>query len=109
MEAAMSKSGYNTAIVLAWIEEVGIRGTEVEHKFHPTRKWRFDFAWPDRKLYLEVDGGIWTNGRHVRGAALKSEWEKRNTATVMGWRGLWCEPCDLCTMDMAKVIIASLL
>ena len=29
-----------------------------ELRFHKTRKWRFDYAWPDRKLFLEVDGGV---------------------------------------------------
>lgn len=28
-----------------------------EHRFHPTRRWRFDFAWPDEKVALEVEGG----------------------------------------------------
>lgn len=39
-----------------------------EYRFHETRKWRFDHAWPDRKLALEIDGGVWQNGggRHNR-------------------------------------------
>lgn len=34
---------------------------ELEHKFHPTRKWRFDGAWPDQKIAFEVEGGTWGN------------------------------------------------
>lgn len=56
-----------------------------EHKFHPTRRWRFDLAWVHCKLAVEVNGGIYVNGRHNRGAALESEYEKLNAATELGW------------------------
>jgi hypothetical protein len=59
-----------------------------EHRFHGTRKWRFDFAWPDQKVALEVEGGVFSGGRHVRGAGFKADCEKYNTALRMGWRVL---------------------
>jgi len=57
-----------------------------EHKFHPTRKWRFDFAWPARMIAVEVDGGTWAGGRHTRGAGFEKDCEKLNAATLLGWR-----------------------
>jgi very-short-patch-repair endonuclease len=57
-----------------------------EHVFHDTRKWRFDFAWPLRKVALEVDGGVFTGGRHTRGAGFTEDCVKRNTAVIQGWR-----------------------
>lgn len=57
-----------------------------ELKFHPERKWRFDFAWPDKKVALEVEGGIWNGGRHTRGAAFIADCDKYNAATLAGWR-----------------------
>ncbi len=56
-----------------------------EHKFHPTRRWRFDFAIPDRKVAIEIEGGIYTQGRHTRGSGFSKDCEKYNVATVMGW------------------------
>ena len=57
-----------------------------EHRFHPERKWRFDFAWPDRMIALEVDGGVWAGGRHTRGAGWVKDAEKLNHAAALGWR-----------------------
>jgi hypothetical protein len=59
-----------------------------EHRFCDHRGWRFDFAWPDRMLALEVEGGIWSGGRHTRGAGFEADCEKYNTATISGWRVL---------------------
>ena len=59
---------------------------------YETRKWRFDFAWPADQLALEVEGGIWTGGRHTRGAGFLRDCEKYNTAAVMGWSVLRVTP-----------------
>lgn len=59
-----------------------------EMRFHPIRGWRFDFAWPEQKLALEVDGGTWSGGRHTRGAGFERDCEKLNTAAIDGWRVL---------------------
>ena len=57
-----------------------------EHQFTPPRRWRFDFAWPHSLVAVEVEGGIWTNGRHTRGAGFLADCEKYNEATLLGWR-----------------------
>jgi len=59
-----------------------------EYKFHPTRKWRFDLAYPDQKIAIEAEGGTWVQGRHSRGVGFQADCEKYNTATLMGWRVL---------------------
>lgn len=57
-----------------------------EHEFHPTRKWRFDFAWPERKLAIEVEGGTkYGKSRHSKGDGFNNDAEKYNTAAAMGW------------------------
>lgn len=59
-----------------------------EHRFDPVRRWRMDLAWPARRLFVEVDGGIWVGGRHNRGKGYEADCEKLNAAAVAGWRCL---------------------
>lgn len=57
-----------------------------EFRFHPDRRWRFDFAWPRAMLAVEIDGGQWQarGGRHAR----DTDREKCNEAAARGWRVL---------------------
>ena len=56
-----------------------------EQRFHPTRRWRFDFAWPEYRVACEVEGGTWSGGRHTRGLGFQRDCTKYNEAAVMGW------------------------
>lgn len=79
-----------------------------EYRFHPVRQWRFDYALPMQKVALEVEGGVWTQGRHTRPQGFLGDIEKYNTATVMGWRVVRCVPDDLMTgktIDMLHALI----
>lgn len=79
-----------------------------EFQFHETRKWRFDFAWPEEKLALEIEGGVWTRGRHTRGQGFINDLEKYNTATMMGWRILRITPDQLLKLTTIEYITKSL-
>lgn len=59
---------------------------EREFKFHPKRKWRADFHLVEKMILVEVEGGIWSGGRHTRGKGYLGDMEKYNAATVMGYR-----------------------
>ena len=79
-----------------------------EFKFHPVRKWRFDYAVPEHKIALEVEGGVWTGGRHTAPKGFLGDIEKYNTATLMGWRVFRTTPDDLYkkkTLDLMKSAI----
>jgi hypothetical protein len=95
---------YNTRIVLAYWKEMGLPHPVSEYEFSPPRKWRFDFAWPDFDVALEVDGGIWLSGRHTRGAGYVKDMEKFNEAACLGWRILKCQPGDVCTLATVDLI-----
>lgn len=56
-----------------------------QHRFHATRRWRFDFAWPSLKLAVEIQGGTWIRGRHARGSGIQQDAEKLNAAQRAGW------------------------
>lgn len=59
---------------------------EREYAFAPPRRWRFDFAWPARLIAAEVEGGTWSEGRHVTGAGFERDCLKYNAAAAAGWR-----------------------
>lgn len=60
----------------------------LEFRFHPDRKWRFDFCIPDRMCAIEIDGGTFMSIRtgHSSGAGLRAWREKNNAAMTLGWR-----------------------
>jgi hypothetical protein len=65
-----------------------------EYHFHPRRRWRFDWAFPDQRVALEVQGGAFllTGGRHTRGAGYRRDLEKFSEAAILGWRVLFVLP-----------------
>lgn len=87
----MTKS--NLEEVLAFhMQVVGLPDPVREFKFHPKRQWRADFAWPEYKVIVEVQGGIWmkpTSRGHGKGHAhpkrIRQDCEKSNEAQIMGW------------------------
>jgi len=111
-----SQNGYNKAVVLAYFKEMGIPKPEFEYRFNPDRKWAFDLAWPNiledgvlsvkeaRLLAVEVQGGLFSSGRHNRGAAMLKEYEKTNCAAEMGWHILHFQPSELCMNSTAESI-----
>lgn len=76
---------------------LSVCGVEVvrEYRFHPTRRWRFDYAIPAERIALEVEGGVWTGGRHTSPKGFLNDIEKYNTAVVLGWRVVRTTPDKL--------------
>ncbi len=63
-----------------------------EFRFHPTRRWRFDLAFVSQRLAVEIDGGLYTGGRHSRGQGRERDLEKLAEALCLGWRVLVVSP-----------------
>ena len=57
-----------------------------EFRFAPPRMFRADFAWPAHMILAEIEGGVWTGGRHTRGAGFTKDCEKQNYAAALGYR-----------------------
>ena len=89
---------------LKYCEHYKLPVPEFEWRFC-SRKWRIDIAFVSQKIAIEVQGGIWINGRHNRGKALKNEWKKLNTMAVLGWRCLFVEPADLFDENFFKTLL----
>ena len=87
----------NLANQLAWeVVAAALPEPEREYRFHPTRRWRFDLAYPDLKIAFECEGGVWSRGRHNRGQGFINDCEKYNEAALLGWTvyrlpGSWIE------------------
>ena len=82
----MSKKSDLEYEFLFWVRTFKLPEPEQEYKFHPTRKWRFDFAWPEKMIAVEIEGGIWVGGGHNRPKAFLKDIEKYNNASLLGWR-----------------------
>jgi very-short-patch-repair endonuclease len=60
----------------------------MEYQFDKSRRWRADFYLIEHGILIEIEGSVWTQGRHTRGAGFLADMEKYNTATMLGYRVL---------------------
>ena len=68
------------------IRATGLPEPEREYQAVPKRKFRYDFAFVQEKLLVEVQGGIWTRGSHARPKGITRDMTKLNLAQLAGWR-----------------------
>jgi hypothetical protein len=59
---------------------------KTEHRFHPDRKWRFDFAIPELKIAIEYEGLMSEKSRHTTIKGFTGDTEKYNEAAVQRWK-----------------------
>jgi very-short-patch-repair endonuclease len=78
---------------------------EREFRFHPTRRWRADFVHQPSRTLIEIEGGIYVNGRHNRGAGFAADLEKYLEAALAGWRVVRLGPNEL-TADYVGRLVA---
>lgn len=79
-----------------------------EWPFHPTRKWRFDYACPELKIAIEVDGGIFTGGRHSGGVGQLKDMEKMNHAASAQWLVFHTTPEDMHDLEFRKLVLEAI-
>lgn len=89
------------------LEAKGVPAPVAEHRFHPTRKWRFDWAWthPDIRLALEIEGGAFSGGRHTRGKGFLGDMAKYNAALLLGWRVLRVTPQQMANGEAVALVL----
>jgi len=93
-----------TALLVIHLRAKNLPKPEFEVKFHPTRKWKFDMAFPPQKIAVETEGGFFGVGKPCRScgrrkvaghssiARLLLDVEKYNAAVELGWRVLRYPP-----------------
>jgi very-short-patch-repair endonuclease len=89
---------------LALCASRGLPEPTPEYRFHATRRWRLDYAFVAERVAVEVEGGVWTSGRHTRGSGFLRDIEKYNQLAAAGWRLLRCTPDTLCTHEMVALV-----
>lgn len=87
MTSPLKRKSLERKFTFLWVHAIkGPTDVTVEHKFHPARRWKFDFAHIPTKVAIEIEGGIWSGGRHTRGKGFEGDCEKYLEAGLMGWR-----------------------
>lgn len=83
---------------------LGFPAPQPEYRFAPPRDFAFDWCWPDYRIALEKEGGIYGRGKacpvckrravgaHTSIQRLKSDQEKYNIAAIMGYCVLRARP-----------------
>lgn len=95
-------------VFLAYCAQMGLPEPTPEHRFSPDRKWRFDWAWPALGVALEIEGAVWTHGRHTRGAGFLADIEKYNAAALRGWAVYRCTPDTLYAPETLALLRSAL-
>jgi very-short-patch-repair endonuclease len=96
------------ATLILQIRAAGLPLPVQQHRFHPARRWAFDFAWVDHQLACEVQGGTFSGGAHVRGAGYQRDCEKAQAALLLGWRIIPVTSEDVTTGRALAVLEAAL-
>jgi very-short-patch-repair endonuclease len=78
---------------------------EKEFRFHLTRRWRADFAHLESRTLIEIEGGIYVNGRHNRGAGFAADLEKYLEASLAGWRVVRLGPNELTAENLNRLVV----
>lgn len=60
-------------------------GLPISEREYQLGRWRFDFAWPEQKVAVEIDGGTFSGGSHVSGEGHERDCLKQNYAVSQGW------------------------
>jgi len=77
-----------------------------EYFFSTERLYRLDYAFPEYKIGLEVDGGTWSKERsgHSSGTGLARDREKSTLLATLGWALIRVTPQELMTAKIIETI-----
>jgi very-short-patch-repair endonuclease len=102
-----AKSPHEEAFAIAWRALDG-PPFEREYKFHNSRGWRLDFAWPAAKIAVEIEGGIHEGagrGRHMRQAGFEADALKYAECALLGYRVVRLTPALIQPALLTRLIL----
>lgn len=82
----MKESDLEAKFLKLWAEHGTDDRMEREFRFIPERRFRLDFAFPDKKIGVEIEGDLWRLSGHTSGKGILRDIEKNNLAHLNGWR-----------------------
>ncbi len=82
---------------------------EREYLYIPDRKFRADFAWPDHRLIVEINGGVFGGRAHGSVQGILMDMERGNLATLHGWRVLRFLPKDVTDATRRQAMLVMVL
>lgn len=72
-----------------------------QYKFHPVRSWRFDFAFPELYIAIEIQG---FGTGHTSYTGMQRDYEKHNSAMAIGWGIVYLMSSDLTQVRIKSTI-----
>lgn len=97
-------AGMEHIVFIAALDAAGIPRPKGEVQHIPGRKFALDYAWPDAKLGVEVEGGVYTGKAHGSISGILRDMEKNNLSILVGWRVLRFTPSQLCQPSTVETI-----
>lgn len=85
-QATAKRNKWQDAYALQ-IKQAGLPEPVPEWQAIEGRKFRWDFAWPECGILVEIQGGIWSRGKsgHSTGAGINRDCMKGNLANIQGF------------------------
>lgn len=114
----IKKANYRdyAAELLFILEHEGLPLPVREYTFAKPRRWRFDLAYPDWKLAIEIEGAVWgigpgnwIRGRHTTGKGYENDLRKYNEAAIRGWCVLRFSPGMVISGEALKTICQTMI
>lgn len=96
------------ALFIALLVENGLPSPETEYRFAPPRKFRADYAWPEQRVLLEQEGGVYTGQAHGSVTGILRDIEKYNLAAQHGWRVLRVLPKQMLSQETIDLLTSVL-
>ena len=82
----MTAASYLEDAFIVWLRtQPGMPDWITEYRFQAKRRWRFDFAWPEQRVAVEIEGGLFQGGRHQTLSGFLADAEKYESALLDGW------------------------